>query len=123
MRYRLFRRSLDISAFASASVPPISDRLPCLRAAVGGVVFRGDGQEGLLEAEAGDLDVTWPQARVQYRVQRGVGVAGLDLHEVAPDLEVHQRGQAEQELLIHPVQVERDPLGAGLGLDLGRGAV
>src|SRR5580693_8748842 len=108
------------SARVRASVPPMSVRLLC---PVGSVVFGGDGDEGLLEAETGDLDVTWPQARVQYPVQRGVGVAGLDLHEVAPDLEVHQRGQAQEELLVHLAQVERDPPGARLGLDLGRGAV
>src|SRR5580700_2799555 len=101
------------SARVRASVPPMSVRLLC---PVGSVVFGGDGDEGLLEAEAGDLDVTWPQARVQYPVQRGVGVAGLDLHEVAPDFHVHQPGQAEQELLIRPVQVERNPPGARLGL-------
>src|SRR5580658_8264955 len=117
--YRLFRRSLVISAFVSASVPPISDRLPCVRVSVGRVVFGGDGDEGLLEAEAGDFDLARPVARVQQRVKRGVGVAGLDLHQVAPDLEVHHRGQAEQELLDHPVQIEGRPSGAGPRLDLG----
>jgi hypothetical protein len=40
-----------------------------------------------------------------------------------PELEVHQGGQAEQELLVRLVQAEREPLGPGPGLDLGRRAV
>src|SRR5580692_8981901 len=108
--YRLFRRSLDISAFVSASVPPsvpptvppcvppsvppsvppcvppISVRLPCVCVSVGRVVFGGDGDEGLLEAEAGDFDLARPVARVEHRVEGGVGIAGLDLHHVVPDL-------------------------------------
>src|ERR1700689_1293147 len=105
--YRLFRRSLDISAFVSASVPlsvpPISVRLPSAKVPVSRVVFGGDGDEGLLEAKASYLDLARPVAGVQYRVQRGVGVAGLDLHQVVPDLEVHHPGQSQQELLVHPV--------------------
>src|SRR6266568_6164158 len=104
--YRLFRRSLDISAFTSNSVPLMSDRLSRVCVSVGRVVFGGDGDEGLLQAEAADLDLMRPVARVEDRVQRGVGVARLDLHHVVPDLQVHQPGQAEQEWLVDPVQPE-----------------
>src|SRR2546421_2449226 len=118
MKYRRLCMRRESSAFVRASVPAMSVRLPC-RVSVGRVVFRGDGEEGLLEAEAGDLDLARPVARVEDGVERGVRVARLDLHHVVPDLEVHQPGQAEQEGLVHPVQAEGDPLGAGPRLDLG----
>src|SRR5215831_12637269 len=100
------------SALVRASVPAMSVRLPCVRGSVGSVVFRGDGEEGLLEAEASDLDLARPVARVEDGVQRGVRVARLDLHHVVPDLEVYQPGQAEQEGLVHLVQAEGEPLGS-----------
>ncbi len=90
---------------------------------VGRVVFGGDGEEGLLEAEAGDLDLARPVARVEDGVQRGVRVGRLDLHHVVPDLKVHQPGQAEQEGLVHRVQAEGEPLGPGPRLDLGGRAI
>src|SRR6516165_3609619 len=112
MRYRLLRRSRLNSTRVSASMPAMSVRLPVV-VSVGPVVFGGDRDKGLLEAEAADLDFAWPVARVEDRVQRGVGVARLDLHDVVPDFEVHQSGQAEQELLVHLIQPEGEPLGAG----------
>src|ERR1700758_4744602 len=104
MKYRLLRMSRLNSTRVSASLPAISVRLPVVRSgpavfsvvSVGPVVFGGDRDEGLLKAETADLDLAWPVARVEDRVQRRVGVAGLDLHDVVPDLEVHQSAQAEQ---------------------------
>src|ERR1043165_755479 len=96
MKYRRLCMRRESSAFVRASVPAMSVRLPCW-VSVGPVVFRGDGEEGLLEAEAGGLDLARPVARVDDGVERGVRVARLDLHHVVPDLEVHQPGQAEQE--------------------------
>src|SRR3982074_597756 len=90
MKYRRLCSSRESSALVRARMPAMSVRLPCVRGSVGGVVFGGDGEEGLLEAEAGDLDLARPVARVEDGVQRGVGVAGLELHDVVPDLEVHQ---------------------------------
>src|SRR6478752_9657758 len=113
MKYRLLCMSRLSSALVRASVPAMSVRLPYVRGSVGPVVFGGDGEEGLLEAEAGDLDLARPVAGVEDGVQRGVGVARLELHHVVPDVEVHQPGQAEQEGLVHPVQAEGDPLGPG----------
>src|ERR1700761_9448117 len=95
MKYRLLCISRLSSALVRASVPAMSVRLPCW-VSVGRVVFGGDGEEGLLEAEAGDLDLARPVARVEDGVERGVRVARLDLHHVVPDLEVHQPGQARR---------------------------
>src|ERR1051325_7768213 len=122
MKYRRLCMRRESSAFVRASVPAMSVRLPC-RVSVGRVVFRGDGEEGLLEAEAGGLDLARPVARVEDGVERGVRVARLDLDDVVPDLEVHQPGQAEQERLVDVVEAEREPFGAGPGLDLGGRAV
>src|SRR5690349_19355765 len=115
MKYRRLCMSRLSSALVRARVPAMSVRLPCVRGSVGPVVFRGDGQEGLLEAEAGDLDLARPVARVEDGVERGVRVAGLDLHHVVPDLEVHQPGQAEHEGLVHLVQAEGEPPGPEIG--------
>src|SRR2546421_9241988 len=117
MKYRRLWSSRESSALVRASVPAMSVRLPCNKS-VGRVVFGGDGEEGLLEAEAGDLDLARPVARVDDGVERGVGIARLDLHHVVPDLEVHQPGQAEQERLVHLVQAEGEPPGPGPRLDL-----
>src|ERR1700745_727419 len=122
MKYRLLCISRLSSALVRASVPAISVRLPCW-VSVGRVVFGGDGEEGLLEAEAGDLDLARPVARVEDGVERGVRVARLDLHHRLPDLEVHQPGQAEQEGLVHVAQAEGEPPGPGPRLDLGGRAV
>src|SRR5450755_564472 len=100
MLYRLFRPSRRISARASARVLFMSvvSLVPCVadsarvrwsaaarrvaasrlqRAAAGVpgtavVVCGGDGDERLLQAEAGHLELPRPVARVQQRVQRPV---------------------------------------------------
>src|SRR6201986_114221 len=123
MKYRLLCMSRLSSALVRASVPAMSVRLPCVRGSVGPVVFRGDGEEGLLEAEAGDLDLLRAVARLEDGGERGGRVARLNLHHVVPDLEVHQPGQAEQEGLVHLVQAEGEPPGPGPRLDLGGRAV
>src|SRR6201986_1193967 len=122
MKYRLLCISRLSSALVRASVPAISVRLPCW-VSVGRVVFGGDGEEGLLEAAAGDLDLARPVAPVEDGVERGFRVPRLDLHHVVPDLEVHQPGQAEQEGLVHVAQEEGEPPGPGPRLDFGRLAV
>src|SRR6266571_8106792 len=121
-KYRRLCMSRESSALVRASVPAMSVLLPCDKS-VGRIVFRGDGEEGLFKAEAGDLDLARPVARVEDGVKRGVRVARLDLHHVVPDLEVHQPGQAEQEGLVHLVQAEGEPPGPGPRLDLGGRAV
>src|ERR1700755_1828053 len=120
MKYRLLCISRLSSALVRASVPAMSVRLPCW-VSVGRVVFGGDGDEGLLAAEASDLDLARPVARVEDGVERGVRVARLDLHHVVPDLQVHQPGQGEQEGLVHVAQAEGEPPGPGPRLDLGGG--
>src|SRR5271166_5956573 len=63
------------------------------------VVLGGDGEERLLQAEAGDLDLARPVAGVEERVQGAVRIRRLDLHQVVPDLHVDQGRQAEDERL------------------------
>src|SRR5712664_1611700 len=122
IRYRRLRRSLLISAPASASVPSMSDHLLC-RGASRGVVFGGDGDERLLQAQAGYLDLARPVPAVQHRVQRRVGVGHLELDEISTHLQVDQPWQAEQERLVHRVEPERHPARPGALLYLGRRAV
>jgi hypothetical protein len=82
-------------------------------APAGRVVFGRDGQERLLKAQAGHLDLARPVAGVQQCVQRAVGVSRLDPHQITPDLEAHQRRQAQQECLVELAEPEGKPLGSG----------
>src|SRR5450756_3221658 len=115
-RYRLLRRSRLISVRVSSRMPRIGARLPVSARGARGlgglgglggarlgarfpVIFGGNREECLLKAEARYLDLAWAVAGVEHLVQGRVGVACLDVHDLAAHVEADETGQSEDCLL------------------------
>src|SRR5450756_2927078 len=115
-RYRLLRRSRLISVRVSSRMPRIGARLPVSARGARGlgglgglggarlgarvpVIFGGNREECLLKAEARYLDLAWAVAGVEHLVQGRVGVACLDVHDLAAHVEAAETGQSEDCLL------------------------
>src|SRR6185437_7718379 len=100
MKYRLLCMSRLSSALVRASVPAMSVRLPCVRGSVGPVIFRGDGEEGLLEAEAGDLEVRHDVVQIQSSDSDATLYAVIDAGYRPSEIEVTSLGLEQAFLAI-----------------------
>src|SRR3954468_7313061 len=90
--------------------------------APGGVGVGGQGEEGVLEAVRGDLEVTRGRLGEQ-EAGSGVGVVRAQEHRVAAHLDRRHAGDAEERDLVSTRQGGTDGAAGGEALDVRGSAV